>query len=130
MAFGFEVYDENGIKTLGMEDFTIRKIFEATVPGAQSNWVNGTRTDSVQFTVPGYESDKCFVIITPTTYNTSAQNNSSTPLLTPEFVELGGEVIGIVRYAQDNWFDFSNNIFRQRWRDSSPPCIVEVFKVF
>lgn len=126
--FGLEIFDDSSIKTLSMADFTIRKIFEADVAAASSNWTKGTRSDYLTLTVPGYVASECFVVITPKSYSGS-QSESSNALLTPYYRDIGGEQIGIVRYMQDNWYDAANQIFRDRWRLWSVACTVEVFKV-
>lgn len=126
--FGIEIFDDAGVKCLSMADFTIRKIFEADIAAASSNWTNGTRSDSVVLTVPGYVASECFVVITPKSYS-GQQGESSNALLTPYYRDLGGDQIGIVRYSQDNWYDLANQIYRPRWRLWSVACTVEVFKV-
>lgn len=131
MTYGIEVLDENSNVTLSMNDFTVRRIHEETVPGmGPTAWVNGVKTDYYSITVPGYDPNKCFVVISPKVYNTSEQSFASNDLLTPQYIDVGGEVIGIIRYQQDNWFDRSNRVFRQRWRWQAVESVVEVFKVF
>ena len=130
--FGIEVYDATGTKVLGMEDFTMRKIYEAEIPAlvesSPSDFNSYTRSDTLNFTVPGYNPSKCFVVITPKSYIQTEQGNPYP--LTPYYKDLGGEVIGVVRYIQDNWYDAANSVFRGRWRANTPVCSLEVYEVF
>ncbi|WP_312903864.1 hypothetical protein [Stutzerimonas nitrititolerans] len=133
--FGIEAFDENSVKVLGMEDFTFRKIFEAEIPplveSSPTDFNSYVRTDTLNFTVPGYSPSKCFVVITPKNYAQSAQNvDGPWGPFTPYYKDLGGEVIGVVRYIQDNWYDISNQRYRGRWRANTPLCALEVYEVF
>jgi hypothetical protein len=131
MTFGVQIYDQVMVQTLGMEDFTMRKIFEAEIPAlveySPQDFNSYTRTDSLNFTVPGYTASKCFVVITPKQYVQSEQGNVWP--FTPYYKDLGGELIGVVRYVQDSWYDTSNRVYRGRWRANTPLCSLEVYEV-
>lgn len=125
--FGIQLNDERGGEILGMSDFTIRKIFEATVPAATS----GDPNQPYLLTIPGYDPDKCFVLISPTSYYTYYQgDNTAGDLKVPVFKDMGGEVISIIRYNYIRDWDPSNQrwVYSYRWR--SIQSTVEVFKVF
>lgn len=129
MSFGIIVNDANGVQILGMEDFTLRKIYETTFPATGvSAWTLGVKSDYDVLSIPGYSASTCFVVITPLTYYTTDQSQAENPMYTPTYVDLGGETIGIVRYIQDTWYDISNQRFRDRWRWCAIDSIVEVYK--
>lgn len=132
MSYGIRVNDADGLQILGMEDFTLRKIYEAEIPAlvesSPTDFNSYVRTDTLNFTIPGYNPAKCFVVITPKTYVQTEQGNP-TPL-TPYYKDLGGETIGVVRYLQDTWYDISNQVYRGRWRANTPVCSLEVYEVF
>lgn len=120
--FGIEAFDENSVKVLGMEDFTLHKIFEAEIP-AMFGQGAGSRSDYYELSVPGYVSSECYVLITPSVYYSDPQS-TSTPY-TPVYVELGGERIGVQRYIND-----VGSGQRSGWFANSAKSILEVYKVF
>jgi hypothetical protein len=67
MDFGLSVFDANGIKTLGMEDFTLQKLAVMIVPAARGGG-QGNNYEYIIMDVPGYDPATCFVTITPKVY--------------------------------------------------------------
>lgn len=133
MSYGIEIYDENNNEILGMSDFTYRKIFEAYVPGASSGWVyNRYINDPYILNVPGYNQDTCVVFIAPATYYGGGQSDGSVAnqLVTPTYRDLGGESIGIIRYANELWEDRPNDRYLNRSRYCGQASYIEVFKVY
>lgn len=133
MSYGIEIFDENGIRTLGMADFTYRKIFEASVPGISDSWTFNRYINSPYvLNVPGYDPSTCFVFIAPTGYYGGAQSDGSVSnqLMTPTYRDLGGEQIGIIRFANELWDDAPNQRKLNRSRWCGQACIVEVFRVY
>lgn len=131
--WGLEMNNAQGVETLGMSDFTLRKIHEQVVPGASSSWVwNASINSPYRITVPGYKADECVVVISPRSYYGSAQdaNIAIGELRTPVYVDLGGEDIGIIRYCNEENFDLGNRVWRPRWRWCAVECVVEVFRVY
>ncbi|KRW62325.1 hypothetical protein [Pseudomonas sp. TTU2014-080ASC] len=124
MSFGIEVFDENGVKTLGMQDFTYTKIFETTIPAP------GNNTSVYNVTVPGFSDSNCVVVFTPLVYDQNGQpgyrdNNGYVPV----YKSMGGEVVGVVRRALARYYDASN----QRWVDyhtETYASLMEVYRVF
>ncbi|MBD9657489.1 hypothetical protein IB239_21895 [Pseudomonas sp. PDM12] len=122
-----------GVETLGMGDFTLRKIHEQIVPGASSNWTwNVTINSPYRITVPGYKPDECIVIISPLSYYGSAQgsNGAISELRTPVYVDLGGEDIGIIRYCNEDVYDSPNGRWLVCSRWGAMDSVVEVYKVY
>lgn len=109
MAFGLEIYNESGVQTLGMGDFTIEKIFQATVP-KRTGGGSGHLNSPVVFSVPGYNPSTCFVIITPLVYAGYDQPGYDDNFgMTPYYTDLGGTSIGIIDYCNYYLMDFNGN---------------------
>jgi len=131
--WGLEINNAQGVETLGMGDFTLRKIHEQVVPGAASNWVlNATINAPYRITVPGYKPEECIVMISPRSYYGDAQSSSGTvsDLRTPVYVDMGGEDIGIIRYCNEEAYDSPNRRWFSRWRWCATDSVVEVFRVY
>lgn len=133
MSYGIEVFDESGIRTLSMADFTYKKIFEATVPQITDQWTyNRYIDDPYILTVPNYDPSTCFVFISPLGYYGGVQSDGSvaTQVMTPTYRDMGGNRIGIIRYANESWEDAPNQrrLFRSRYCGQA--SIVEVFRVY
>lgn len=123
MSYGIEIYDENGVRTLGMADFTYSKIFETDIPAGSSNY---------NITVPGYSDANCIVVFTPVSYVTGAQSGSL-PTNGSGFVPLyrspGGEVVTVVRGPSGQAYDPGNQRFVTVY-GRVQACRMEVFKIF
>lgn len=126
--WGFQILND-GVETLGMGDFTIRKIFEATVPGIRGSGA-GHINAPYSISVPGYSADQCFVVMTPKVYAQGGQSGNSAyvDLKTPTYVDLGGESIGIIRYI--NYSLYQNDRWSTFHTYLSSECTVEVFRVY
>lgn len=130
--WGFQLLN-NGVETLGMGDFTMRKIHEEVVPAASGPWVrNASINEPYLITVPGYVASQCYVVITPKVYSAGEQTAASNvnALRTPVYVDMGGEVIGIIRYANERWYDYANQLYRDSYRWCAVESVVEVFRVY
>lgn len=119
-----------GVETLGMGDFTLRKIHEEIVPRATGGGA-GHIYAPYKITVPGYRADDCFVFISPRSYYSSSQDgNSGYDLRTPVYIDMGGEDIGIIRYKNMSNWDPGNRLWRDVHAYYGVECTVEVFKVY
>lgn len=120
--YGIEIYDENGVRTLGMQDFTYTKIFEVVIPAP------GSDTSVYPVVVPGYDSSNCVVVFKPLTYITGNQPGFLiSEGFVPVYTELGGETIGVVRRAAARYFDISNQRFVSYFTTTSA-SVMQVYK--
>lgn len=89
MSYGIEIYNENGVRVMGMDDFTYTQIFETTIPEGNTNY---------NITVPGYSDNDCVVMFTPTSYVTGEQPIVSRPAgFVPVYQSPGGNIVRVVR---------------------------------
>lgn len=127
MSFGLNVWDQNGVVSLEMSDFTLQKLSVTILPANPSG--NGARpaprTDYILLDVPGYDPSTCFVTITPRYYNTGALFGRS---VIPTYRDLGGTKIGIVPYVNYRAPTGTGN-WTERWVESTVECVIEVVKV-
>lgn len=128
MSFGLEVYNEAGIRVLGMEDFTIERIFTASIPkrtGRGSGW----RTDYIEFSVPGYRPETCFVVITPAVYAGYDQPGYDNGWgYTPVYTDIGNDRVAIIDYCNYELVDF-NGDYKRYWKYCGVSATVEVVRV-
>lgn len=122
--YGIEIYDENGVRTLGMQDFTYTKIFETTIPAP------GASTAVYPVEVPGYDPDTCVVVFKPVTYITGDQPGflvAGGGGFVPVYRDLGGETIGVIRRASATYFDISNQRF-ESYFTTTAASVMQVYK--
>lgn len=124
MSYGIEIYNENGVRVLGMADFTYSKIFETNIPAGSSNY---------NITVPGYSDANCIVVFTPVGYVTGAQSGSLAGSAGSGFVPLyrsaGDNVITVIRGPSGQAYDQGNQRFVTVY-GRVQACRMEVFKIF
>ncbi len=127
MSYGIEIYDENGVRTLGMADFTYTKIWEQDIPGVSENG----STAPYNVTVPGYDPNTCVVMFTPKAYLTGGQSAggqlSGGPGFVPVYRNAGGEVISVIRRAMGRYTQGSNTVTVYSY---TPACTMKVFRIF
>ncbi|KPY96960.1 hypothetical protein ALP50_200203 [Pseudomonas syringae pv. spinaceae] len=128
-VYGVMVRDANGVQTLGMEDFTIRKLAVMTIPASHTSG-KGTRTDYILMDVPGYDPAKCFVMITPKQYASYGQPGYPDEWgYVPTYKDLGGAKIGIFTYVNRRRATGVNNNYSDEWVEHPVESVVEVVRV-
>lgn len=129
MAFGIEIFDENSVRTLGMEDFTLKKIFETEIPARPKASGANVRSDMLIFNIPGYNQETCFVVITPKTFMQGTQNGYSDGPYTPYYVDLGGESIGVLTYFQTRSYYYGGaGGYSNLWFEWTALSVLEVYE--
>lgn len=129
MTYGIEVFDSSGIKTLGMEDFTIQRLATFIHPAEKSSG-EGTRADYTTYTVAGYDPGNCFVIITPRVYANYPQPGYADGWgYTPVYIDLGGNSFGIITYQNYLYYTGISNNYKNRWQSNSVESVIEVVKI-
>lgn len=127
MSYGIEIFDENGVRTLGMADFTYSKIFEVNIPAP------GSDTSPYNVTVPGYSDADCVVVFTPLTYVTGPQSGNGLPPdgagFVPVYRSAGGNVVSVIRRVLGQYYDPGSGQFRQI-RGFTAASKMEVFRIF
>ncbi|MCM8563102.1 hypothetical protein ACLE2W_23710 [Pseudomonas shahriarae] len=130
MDFGLSVFDANGIKTLGMEDFTLQKLAVMIVPAAKGGG-QGSNYEYILMDVPGYDPATCFVTITPKVYAPYDQlGYPDTWGGLPTYSNLGGTRIAIItqiNYREPDGGGGGKN--REMWTRNIVESVVEVVKV-
>lgn len=128
MPFGLEIYNSSGVKVLGMEDFTIEKMFQASIP-KRTGGGSGHRSDWIEFSVPGYDPSKCFVVITPSVYASYDQPGYDDEWgFTPVYKDIGLNRIAIIDYCNYYRVDF-NGDYLPYWSLCGVASTIEVVKV-
>ncbi len=123
MSYGIEIYNESGVRVLGMADFTYSKIFETDIPAGSSNY---------NITVPGYSDANCIVVFTPIGYVTGEQSGSlggSGSGFVPLYRSPGGNVVTVMRGPSGQAYDPGNQRFRTVY-GRVQACRMEVFRIF
>ncbi len=127
MSYGIEIYDENGVRTLGMADFTYTKIWEEDIPGVAETGP----VAPYNVTVPGYDPATCVVMFTPKAYVTGAQDGNETKAgagCVPVYRNAGGEVVSVIRRARGAYQVGTNPTVTVY--SFTPACTMEVFRIF
>lgn len=88
MSYGIEVYNEDGVRVMGMDDFTYTQIYEQNIPAGSTNF---------NVTVPGFNNDNCVVMFTPINYATGEQPIIGDAGFVPVYQAPGGDVVRVVR---------------------------------
>ena len=129
MDYGLEVRDAKGVQTLGMEDFTLQKLAQMTLPSSYTAG-QGVRTDYILMDVPGYDPATCFVTITPKLYSPNAQGAGAPRWgFVPTYKNLGGTRIGIYTYANYSTRTGDGDKRINLWVSRVVECVVEVVRV-
>jgi len=128
--YGTWVFNENGVETFGMDDFTVQQLAVISLPAIKGRG-DGYRGDSSVYDIPGYDKSNCVVIITPSVYAGYDQpgNNPSAWGYCPTYVDAGGTKIGIVLYANTSVFNSGSGKWLPIWVANTVPCTIEVFRV-
>lgn len=128
MSFGIQVFDENEVETLGMDDFTLQRLAIMKLQGFHSSG-NGTRSDYITMDVAGYDPAKCFVLITPQRYAPYPQGASQSYWgCIPTYVDLGGTRIGIITYSNLKNWNASASRFSYSWISQMVESTIEVVR--
>ncbi|HCJ30658.1 MAG TPA: hypothetical protein DHV63_15535 [Pseudomonas sp.] len=127
--YGIEINAANGALTLGMQHFTIKKIFETTIAKQGRGAIQeGWRTDLMEFSVAGYDPATCFVVIKPIVYAGYDQPGYDDGFgFTPTFRDIGLNKIGIVTYV--NWQEYRSDNWYKYNRTNTVAASVVVVKV-
>lgn len=108
MTYGIEVYNSDGVKTMGMDDFTYSQIFETTLPQTSANY---------NVSVPGYTFANCIVMFSPVNYVTGEQPGyGSINGFVPGYTSPGDGIVTVLAY-----------------NSSGSPCAasrMQVFRIF
>lgn len=128
--YGVRIRNENGVQTLGMEDFTIHRLATMEIPAAKSGG-NGTRTDFITWDVPGYDPAKCFLLITPKYYAGYPQDGKTSGWgFLPTYRNLGGTQVAIFVYVnRRRQTGVGSDPWRDEWIQNTAHCIVEAVRV-
>lgn len=103
MAYGIQVFNADGTVAVGMSDFTLSKIFEASFSAQNS-------PPETTFTIPGYDPSTCIIVVSPVIYYDSYR-------VLPYYVEKGGEEVVIKR--GDGWSQYNR----------PPDCLIEAYRI-
>ncbi|MDH2244908.1 hypothetical protein N5J76_02880 [Pseudomonas sp. GD03855] len=127
--YGVEIFDANANLVLGMQHFTIQEIFRVSIPKqGRGSIQTGWRSDYIEFAVPGYDPDKCYVVIKPAVYASYDQPGYDDGFgFTPTFRDIGPGKIGIVTYV--NYREYRNDNWYQYHRVNTVACSIVVVKV-
>lgn len=127
MSYGIEIFDETGVRTLGMGDFTYSKIFEVDIPAP------GGDTAPYNVTVPGFTDSECVVVFTPLSYISGAQPDNGLPPdmrgFVPVYRSPGGNVVSVIRRVLGRYLNPGSGQFVQGY-GTTPACKMEVFRIF
>lgn len=127
MSFGLNVWNESGVLTLDMGDFTLQKLSVTVLPANPSGGAvrPAPRSDYILMDVPGYDPSTCFVTITPRNYSTGSTFGRS---VIPTYKDLGGTQIAIYTYVN---FRMPNGTggWIEQWVESTVECVIEVVRV-
>ncbi|KGS15126.1 hypothetical protein ALO43_101237 [Pseudomonas tremae] len=127
--YGVRVRDASNVQTLGMEDFTIRKLASMVIPASRTSG-EGIRSDYILMDVPNYDPAKCFVLITPRQYASYGQpGNPDAWGYVPTYKDLGGTSIGIFTYVNRRRPTGVGGRFRDEWIEHAVESVVEVVRV-
>lgn len=129
MTYGIGVWDKNGVQTLSMDDFTIRRLYSGVIAAQPKAGGVNFRSDYIVINIPGYNPATCFVTITPRAYagvDQVPQNENTWPSV-PTYVDLGGSSIGICTWT--NYGVYDGNRWKYFWKAFSVECTVEVVRV-
>lgn len=123
MSYGIEIFDSDGNRTLGMEDFTYNKIFEVVIPRASES-----DTSSYIVDVPGFVDSECIIVFTPLTYSQGEQSGGADGIgFVPVYYSAGGTLVAVVRRGLANYYDVSNQRFVDYYTRSSA-SVMQVYK--
>ncbi|NIL16790.1 hypothetical protein [Pseudomonas sp. AN3A02] len=125
--YGLNVFDEHGVKTLGMEDFTIKRLASQVIPAITTGGGGFKYNYDTTMDVPGYDPANCFVIITPRKYAGYDQTISDNWPVLPTYVDLGGTKIGLRTWL--NYGVYDGHRFKYYWYAKTVECVVEVVRV-
>lgn len=125
------MFDDKGVQTFGMDDFTIRKLAVLNTPRIARRFGDGVRSDYILMDVPGYDPAKCFVMITPRVYAGYDQPGTGSDLWggVPTYRDLGGTKIGIYTYANTLRFISGSGKWVPVWVENVIESVVEVVRV-
>jgi len=126
--YGHRVRDENGVETFGPDDFTLSTLAKFSIPAQSTGGTGVNYSPSFVFDVPGYDPNKCFVLITPLAYAGYAQPGypDSWPML-PSYKDLGGTQIGIYCYVNRREPTGTGN-YLDRWYAKTVASNIEVVR--
>jgi hypothetical protein len=127
MNFGLNVFDANGVQTLGMEDFTIQKLAQMVLPATRAGG-QGVNSSYILMDVPGYDPATCFVTITPKVYGPPQSQIGQWGVL-PTYKDLGGTKIGIITYVNYRKPTGFQGNYTDLWAANIVECVIEVVKV-
>mgnify|MGYP003602155034 CR=1 FL=1 len=125
--YGLNVFDSHGVKTLGMEDFTIQRLGWKIIPAITTGGVGVRSNYDIVMDVPGYDPAKCFVLITPRKYAGYDQSISDSWPVLPTYKDLGGTQIGIRTWL--NYGVYDGHRYKYYWSAKTVECVVEVMRV-
>lgn len=125
MPQGMQIWNEDGEITLDTQDYTFTKIAELIIPGLFQGWTNGNQTEQYVVSIPGYDPETCFILISPTKYIKGEQPYSTTEEHLPYYRDLGGESVAFIRYSLVRRGTDQTRAYLYDTQDA----IAEVFKV-
>ncbi|QLG94963.1 hypothetical protein HZF02_24835 [Pseudomonas yamanorum] len=125
--YGLNIFDGKSVKTLGMDDFTIEKLASKVIPAINAGG-GGIRYDyDIVMEVAGYDSERCFVVITPKLYAGYDQYISDNWPFLPTYKDLGGTKIGVRTWL--NYGVYDGHRYKYAWMSRTVECVVEVVRV-
>lgn len=125
MPQGMQIWNEDGEITLDTRDYTFTKIAELIIPGLLQGWTNGNQTEQYVVSIPGYDPETCFILISPTSYLAGEQVGYDVGGFLPYYRDLGGESVAFIRYSLIR----RGNDLTLAYRYATQDAIAEVFKV-
>ncbi|WP_439851162.1 hypothetical protein ACTACG_07435 [Pseudomonas syringae] len=129
VIYGVRVRDANSVQTLGMEDFTIRKLAVMTIAASRKSGT-GVREDYILIDVPGYDPSKGFVMITPKQYAAYGQpGNPDAWGYVPTYKDLGGTQIAIFTYVNRRRATGVGGNYSDEWVEHVVESVVEIVRV-
>lgn len=129
MSFGLNIFDEKGVQTFGMDDFTLQLLYSIVLPASNLNGI-GRRSDYMTIDVPGYDPSTGVVVITPTKYANYEQGAGQPAWgFLPTYRDLGGTSIALYLYVNYGTPDGGGGgKYREIWKQFTVECTVEVFR--
>ncbi|SNB84685.1 hypothetical protein SAMN02745900_04477 [Pseudomonas sp. URIL14HWK12:I8] len=127
--YGVRVSNSNGAEVFGMSDFTLQKMASMILPARTRNWGSGVRSDYILMDVPGYDPNKCFVMITPRVYAGYDQPGYPDGWgYLPTYKNLGGTRIGIYTYVNYRRPTNVGGNYTDQWVENSVECVIEAVR--
>ncbi|MEN5036734.1 hypothetical protein [Pseudomonas sp. TWI929] len=130
--YGIEIKNEFGVQTLGMQDFTIQKLASMEIPATEGTrkFGNGTRSDYITWTVPGYDPATCFLLITPKYYAGYPQTGQLSQWgYLPTYKNLGGNNIAIFTYCNRRRPTGVGDDYADEWIEHTAHAVLEAVRV-